>query len=118
MRANVRTTAIRATSRSPRTMSLRRLMPLLLLPRPPRNHSQVRYRPPFARFFHEFTDQADGFELRIDDVQARRMAEEIEHGLVLDGPFHAEPDGFEEPLQLPAAAAKGADVADRTHGDF
>ena len=36
-------------------------------------------------------------------------------GPVLDGPFHAQPDGLQEPFELPAAGAEGADVADRAH---
>src|SRR5207244_2221387 len=35
------------------------------------------------RFADQFADQLDGLELRIGHVEARRMAEEIEHGPML-----------------------------------
>src|ERR1700704_4780772 len=46
------------------------------------------------------------------------MAEEIEHCAMVEGPFHGKANGLEKIVQLPAAAAKSGDVADRAHGHF
>src|SRR5262249_19124056 len=53
-----------------------------------------------AGLLHQVEDQLDGPELGVGDVQARRVAEEVEHGLVVDGPLDAQPDRLEEPVQL------------------
>src|SRR5262245_13834286 len=46
------------------------------------------------------------------------MDEKVEHTAMLDGPFDSLADGAQEPLQMPAAAAEGADVADGAHRDL
>ena len=44
------------------------------------------------RLLHQVADQVDGLELGVGDIQARRVAEEVEDRPVLDGPLHAEAD--------------------------
>ena len=68
--------------------------------------------------FHQLADQLDRAELRVGDVEAGRVGEEVVRRAALDRPVDAQPDSVEERLQLPAAVAEGADVADRGHGDF
>src|SRR5579884_3504711 len=46
------------------------------------------------------------------------MAEKIKHGPLFDGPLDRSAHRLEEPFQFPAAVAKSADVADRTHRNF
>src|SRR5262245_59044023 len=46
------------------------------------------------------------------------MSEEVEDGAFLDGPLDGGPNRLEKPLQLPSSAAKGRDIADRTHRYF
>ena len=65
---------------------------------PLRNRTQIDNRRPFSRLFHQITNQPDYLELGIDHVQTRRVTEEIEHGFVIDGPFHGGADGIKEPL--------------------
>ena len=62
-----------------------------------------------------FANQLDRFELWIDDVQARRVSQEVEDGSMFDRP----PDRFsnhrQKPIQFPAARSKSTDVADGAH---
>jgi nicotinamidase-related amidase len=67
---------------------------------------------------HVLTNQVNRFETWIDHPQTRRMREEVEHSVVLDGPVNTPAYGFQEPLQIPSTRAKGADIANRAHGDL
>src|SRR5207245_2600783 len=68
-----------------------------------------------AGLAHQVGDQLDRLELRVHDIQAGGMAQEIEDGTLFDGPFDAQPNRLEKPVQLPAPAAEDRDVADGTH---
>src|SRR5438132_3240446 len=46
------------------------------------------------------------------------MCKKVKDCASFDGPFDRPPDRRQEPVELPAAVAKGADVADRAHWHF
>src|SRR5262249_38644972 len=71
-----------------------------------------------ARFFYQITDEIHPAKFRIGDVKARRVTKEVEHQALFDNRFDRESNGLEKPVKLPAAAAEGADVADRAHWHF
>src|SRR5260370_42673657 len=65
-----------------------------------------------AGFLDHFADQLDRAESRIYHIQARWVRQEIKGRAVVDAPRQGPPGRLDKPIQLPAAAAKGADVAD------
>src|SRR5262249_54386766 len=81
--------------------SLAMLMPTSLrvaaLPRPPawsphrayalRDPVERHQGGPVPRTPHQVADQVDRFELRIDDIHARRVAQEVEHRPLGDAPL-------------------------------
>src|SRR4051812_39784539 len=71
-----------------------------------------------AGVFDDFANQINGAEFGIHGVRNRGVGEVIEDGTMLNGPFKAHADGFQEILEFPATIAEGADVADWAHGNF
>src|SRR5216684_4396650 len=87
-------------------------------PQTVRNPIERDQRRPLARASHHIADQLDRAKLRIDDIHARRMAQEVEHRPIVDAPRQRLTDDTQKPFEPPTAGAEGADIADRAHGDF
>src|SRR5262249_14740638 len=85
---------------------------------PPCNGIEIDDGCPFAGLSDQLANQLNRLELRIDHIQARGMAEEIEDGTMLDGPLDGQAQGAKEMIELPATAAECRNIADRAHGNL
>src|SRR5436190_1018912 len=71
-----------------------------LLPRPLSELVKGRQGGAVAGLLDQLAHQLDRLELRVDDVQAGRVPQEVEHRAVVDHPGQRPPDRLQEPLQL------------------
>src|SRR5262249_53523075 len=81
----------------------------------PRDRAEIDNRRPLTRLLHDLTNHLNRPKLRVHDIETRRVAEEVEDAARGDDRLQRQPNRLEKPVELPAPAAEGADVADRAH---